>query len=147
MIIFISSIFNMLRAYSIINRLTNLRSVLYMSSSSKLIKAIARGFVLYKEYTSQHMPFSYYVSAVFEFFGAHSIYAQRFMFYLLFALMWVLIYRIYRKDFNSKALAFYPVLFTFGTIFVTALTILRTLQRPGCFPAGKQVPEYMSEMI
>ena len=78
-------------------------------------KAIARGFVLYKEYTSQHMPFSYYVSAVFEFFGAHSIYAQRFMFYLLFALMWVIIYRIYRKDFNPKALAFYPVLFTLVT--------------------------------
>lgn len=74
-------------------------------------KAIARGFVLYREYTSQHMPVSYYVSAVFEFLGAHSIYAQRIMFYIFFSAMWVLIYKIYKKDFNSKALAVYPFIF------------------------------------
>lgn len=74
-------------------------------------KAIARGFLLYRDYLTQHMPFSYYVSALFDAAGFRSVYAQRFMFFVLFAGLWLLIYVKYRKYVNPKALAFFPLVF------------------------------------
>lgn len=53
--------------------------------------AIAHGIPLYKEYLSQHMPFSYFVSAVFWVFGADGIFSQRFFFYLFYSSFWLLI--------------------------------------------------------
>ena len=66
--------------------------------------AIANGITLYKEYLSQHMPFSYFVSAVFWLFGADSVYSQRICFYLLYASFWLLIVRRYASHFTYCAL-------------------------------------------
>ena len=76
-------------------------------------KAIARGYELYKDFLSQHMPFSYYLSALFECFGAHSVVEQRIAFYIFYSLMWVGIYITYRKVVSGKALLLYPFLFLF----------------------------------
>lgn len=74
-------------------------------------KAIARGYLLYRDFTSQHMPVTYYISALFDFLGAHSIYQQRIAFYIFYSLMWTFIFVRYRKDFDAKALALFPFLF------------------------------------
>ena len=70
-------------------------------------KAIARGFALYKDFLSQHMPVSYYISAVFELLGAHTITMQRIFFYSFYALMWIVIYIRYQNVVNKWTLLFY----------------------------------------
>lgn len=76
--------------------------------------AIASGLDLYSEATSQHMPFTYYLSALFWHMGAHSITAQRLAFYAFFALMWSILYLRYQSDVGKTALIAYPVLFIFS---------------------------------
>ena len=76
-------------------------------------KAIANGFQLYGDFISQHMPFSYYLSAVFEFFGAGTVTTQRFAFYLFYALVWTFIYARYQRVVSKAALFFYPICFSF----------------------------------
>lgn len=66
--------------------------------------AIAHGIPLYKEYLSQHMPFSYFVSAVFWVFGADGIFSQRFFFYLFYSSFWLLIVKRYAKQFSKITL-------------------------------------------
>ena len=44
-------------------------------------KRIAGGELLYKDICSQHMPFSYYISAIFVKLGARSVSEQRIAFY------------------------------------------------------------------
>lgn len=73
-------------------------------------KAIANGYTLYDDFLSQHMPFSYYISAVFDFFGATSVSAQRLCFYGLFAFFWTLILYRYRKVVSQKALFLFPII-------------------------------------
>ena len=48
-------------------------------------KRIAGGELLYKDICSQHMPFSYYISAIFVKLGARSVSEQRIAFYLFFS--------------------------------------------------------------
>lgn len=74
-------------------------------------KAIARGFLLYKDFLSQHMPVSYYISAFFELLGAHSILMQRLYFYLFYALMWTVIYKRYNRVVRKEVLFLYPICF------------------------------------
>lgn len=76
--------------------------------------AIASGLNLYSEATSQHMPFSYYFSALFWALGAQSVSAQRLAFYALFALLWCILYFRYKADVGRVALIAYPVLFIFS---------------------------------
>lgn len=66
--------------------------------------AIVHGIPLYKEYLSQHMPFSYFVSAFFWFFGADSVFSQRFFFYLFYSSFWLLIVIRYAKQFSRITL-------------------------------------------
>lgn len=73
-------------------------------------KAIANGYTLYDEFLSQHMPFSYYISAVFDFFGASSVSLQRLCFYGLFALLWTIILYRYRNIVTQKALFLFPII-------------------------------------
>lgn len=74
--------------------------------------AIAMGYDLYSEVSSQHMPFTYYFSALFWALGAQSVTAQRIAFYILFAVLWCGIYFRYKSDVGKTALIAYPVLFT-----------------------------------
>lgn len=66
--------------------------------------AIAHGIPLYKEYLSQHMPFSYFVSAIFWLLGADGVFSQRVFFYLFYASSWLLIVLRYAKQFSKIAL-------------------------------------------
>lgn len=75
-------------------------------------KAIASGYQLYGDFLSQHMPFSYYLSAVFDALGATSVVRQRIAFYLFYAFMWTIIYGRYQKTVNKYALLLYPICFS-----------------------------------
>lgn len=75
----------------------------------ELGKSISKGHMLYDTLCSQHMPFSYYFSALFDFIGFNTVIGQRIAFYILFALLWALIYVRYSKVVNSKALFWSPL--------------------------------------
>ena len=75
-------------------------------------KSIANGYGLYSEYLSQHMPISYYISALFELLGAKTIPMWRIAFYIFYAFMWTFIYRRYQDVVSKYALVLYPVIFT-----------------------------------
>ena len=66
--------------------------------------AISHGVTLYTEFLSQHMPFSYFISALFWLFGADSVYSQRICFYLFYATFWLLIVKRYASQFTKIAL-------------------------------------------
>lgn len=89
-------------------------------------EAIFRGFLLYRDYISQHMPFSYYLSALFWALGARSFIAQRIYFYVFFAALWTMIGQRYRRVVSAKALFVFPVLliltestYSFGTAILS----------------------------
>ena len=71
------------------------------------------GYQLYTDYTSQHMPFSYYLSAFFALFGARSVSLQRICFFIFYSLMWTLMVFLYGKNEKKRAIALYPVLYIF----------------------------------
>lgn len=73
-------------------------------------KGIAKGQLLYVEALSQHMPFSYYISALFYKLGAISVTQQRIAFYVFFSLLWTSIVFLYRKKVDKRALVLYPFL-------------------------------------
>lgn len=77
-------------------------------------EAIYRGFLMYKDFVSQHMPFSYYLSAVFWLLGAHSVFMQRIYFYIFFAAFWAFAVKRNSKILNEKTLAFFPVIYIFA---------------------------------
>ena len=73
-------------------------------------KAIAKGRLLYVDICSQHMPISYYISALFNKLGAVSVTEQRISFYLFFAVMWTSIVYIYQRVVDYKVLVLYPII-------------------------------------
>lgn len=87
-------------------------------------KTIASGYLMYGEFYSQHMPFSYYVSAVFDFLGAKSVVEQRLAFYAFYALMWTIINIRYSKVVNKTALAVYPLIFSAVTCIYDMGTVI-----------------------
>ena len=74
-------------------------------------KDISNGLLLYKEYSSQHMPLAYYISAVFDLFGATSWQMQRVCYYAFFSFGWVLIYHRNHELIGKKVCAFFPLFF------------------------------------
>lgn len=74
-------------------------------------KTIASGYQLYSDFASQHMPFSYYISAFFDLLGAKTVTMQRIAFYFFFALLWTVIYGRYKELVSKKVLFFYPLCF------------------------------------
>ncbi len=88
-------------------------------------KAIANGYTLYDDFLSQHMPFSYYISAVFDFLGATSVSAQRFCFYTFFAFFWTIIIYRYRNIVSQKALFIFPIIhMSLISTYIVGTTIL-----------------------
>lgn len=71
---------------------------------------IARGLHLYKDAFSQHMPFSYYLSALFNLLGANTVIQQRVAFYIFFAIMWTVIAYVYSERMNKYVLLIYPII-------------------------------------
>lgn len=71
------------------------------------------GYQLYTDYLSQHMPFSYYISAFFALLGARTVSIQRICFYLFYSLLWTLMIYFYGKAEKKRAIALYPILYIF----------------------------------
>ena len=74
-------------------------------------KAVARGRLLYVDIFSQHMPFSYYISALFYKLGAVSVNEQRIAFYIFFSFIWTSIVFYYKKIVDYKILIISPLIF------------------------------------
>lgn len=73
-------------------------------------KAISNGYKLYEDFLSQHMPFSYYISAIFDSLGATSVSLQRYCFYAFFSLFWTIILYRYKNVVSQKALFIFPLI-------------------------------------
>lgn len=88
-------------------------------------KTIAKGYMLYEDFLSQHMPVSYYFSALFELLGATTVEAHRVCFYLFYALCWTILYIRYKKYVGRYTLLLFPVVFC-GVIssYVRGTTVL-----------------------
>ncbi len=71
------------------------------------------GYQLYTDYSSQHMPFSYYISAFLALLGARTVSLQRIYFYIFYSLMWTLMVFFYGKTEKKRAIALYPILYIF----------------------------------
>lgn len=54
--------------------------------------SVAAGKQIYVDYTSQHMPFLYYICGIFSLLGAGNMLQFRLYFYVLFAVLWALLY-------------------------------------------------------
>lgn len=74
-------------------------------------KTIAKGYMLYQDFLSQHMPVSYYFSAIFELLGATTVEAHRICFYLFYAFCWTIFYKRYTKYVGKYTLILFPVVF------------------------------------
>ena len=68
---------------------------------------------IYKVYPSQHMPFSYYMSAICALFGATTANQFRFGLYVILAGLWTSIYLHHRKHLNNWALLGLPFFYVF----------------------------------
>lgn len=73
-------------------------------------KGIGKGQLLYVDAISQHMPISYYISALFYKLGAVSVTEQRIAFYVLFSFLWTLIVNLYSDIVDKRILILYPVI-------------------------------------
>ena len=71
------------------------------------------GYQLYTDYSSQHMPITYYMSAFFASLGARTVSLQRICFFIFYALMWTLMVFFYGKTEKKRAVALFPILFIF----------------------------------
>ena len=72
---------------------------------------ISMGGDVYKVNLSQHMPFSYYISAVFSLLGADTVYQYRLCFYALLSLLWTACFFHHRKHLDNLMLLCIPVFF------------------------------------
>lgn len=72
---------------------------------------ISMGGDVYKVNLSQHMPVSYYISAVFSLLGADTVYQYRLCFYALLSLMWTACFFHHRKHLDNLMLLCIPVFF------------------------------------
>lgn len=73
--------------------------------------AIAKGQLLYRDISSQHMPVMYYFAAFFALFGVATISAFRVCFYLLMSAFWGLIYYRYSEKVGKAVAALYPIIY------------------------------------
>lgn len=73
-------------------------------------KSIASGYRLYNDFTSQHMPISYYISAFFDLIGFKTAASQRMCFYAFYALIWTVALARFRSKIGTRALILYPLL-------------------------------------
>ena len=74
-------------------------------------KGIARGQRLYIDVISQHMPLSYFISALFYKLGAVSVTEQRLAFYLFFSLLWTVVVIVYSNIIDKRVLILYPIIY------------------------------------
>lgn len=78
--------------------------------------AIAKGGEIYKNYVSQHMPFMYYLCAIFRLLGAQTLIENRLCFYLFLSILWLFMFVRYSTDFGKITMTIFPL----GYIFMMA---------------------------
>ncbi len=71
---------------------------------------IANGGVLYRDYITQHMPVMYYLCAIFAKFGANSIEQFRLSYYILVAIIWVLLFIRHNAHYGAKKMFILPII-------------------------------------
>ena len=74
---------------------------------------VAAGQDVYQVHTSQHMPFMYYLCALFRIFGASTIYTYRLAFFIFLSLLWTVMYFRYSPHFGKATMILYPFLYAF----------------------------------
>lgn len=72
---------------------------------------VGSGGSVYVDHISQHMPFMYYVCALFRLLGARSIEHYRLFSYALFSGIWVAMYARYKAPFGKTAMFLYPLFY------------------------------------
>ena len=72
---------------------------------------LANGGSMYVDFISQHMPFMYYLCAIFKLLGANSSFMFRLYFYIFMAMCWVVMYKRYSKSFGKSIMCVYPILY------------------------------------
>ena len=71
---------------------------------------IARGGVLYRDYVTQHTPFTYYLCSLFALSGASSVEQFRLAYYFLQGIFWCLLYIRHAGFFGKRRMLLMPVL-------------------------------------
>ena len=80
--------------------------------------AITHGQLLYRDFSSQHMPLMYYIAAMFNLFGASTVAQFRICFYVLFSLLWAMNVIWYWDKTNRIALILPPLLYILQVKFI-----------------------------
>lgn len=83
---------------------------------------IASGRVIYRDYVSQHMPFAYYLCAVYSLLGASSVEQMRILFYLTLGIAWAGMYVRYHKEYGNRIMFWIPVLVSLFSKALIGLT-------------------------
>jgi hypothetical protein len=74
---------------------------------------VAAGQDVYQVHTSQHMPFMYYLCAVFRLLGSSTIYTYRLAFFMFLSFLWTIMYFRYSPHFGKSTMVFYPIFYAF----------------------------------
>ena len=72
---------------------------------------LVKGKVLYRDLASQHMPITYFLSALFWHLGAHTVAMQRLYFYIMFAAFWTSFIFIYKEYVNKWVFILMPFVY------------------------------------
>lgn len=109
-----SSAFCLLIIYNILT-LTFANQMLFCDEADNLIggKMVSSGFLMYKDFYSQHTPLMYYICAFINWFGVNSLVMYRIYFFFLMSLIWVFMYIRYSKHFGKLTMALYPFIYIF----------------------------------
>ena len=74
-------------------------------------KFVSEGKLIYKDFASQHLPFTYYIFAPFALLGVNSIVGFRLCMYFLLAFIWAGMFIRYNKDIGKLPMILYPLLY------------------------------------
>ena len=72
---------------------------------------LSKGKLIYVDFASQHLPFTYYLFSLFAFLGVHSVLGFRLSLYFLLALVWAFMYLRYNKAVGKIVLILYPFMY------------------------------------
>lgn len=109
-----ASIFGLLVIYNVLT-LTFAKQMLFSDEADNLIggKMISSGYLMYKDFYSQHTPLMYYICAFISWLGASSIVYYRIYFFFLMSLIWIFMYVRYGKHFGKLTMVLYPFIYIF----------------------------------
>lgn len=86
---------------------------------------VAAGQDVYQVHTSQHMPFMYYLCAIFRLLGASTVYTYRLAFFIFLSLLWTAMYFRYSPHFGKSTMVLYPIFYAFEMVATSlAATVL-----------------------